>query len=311
MLTEPATSGAWTRSADLARGSDTRLNESAHGTTGIVNRLRRLLNHLPRKTQDRLYRFCKRYVDDRDCLNDDDMLTNGEYAVLRTFLPSSRVVFDVGANVGNWSSSALAINPGLTLYCFEPAVATFEALSRRKLPGTVVINNFGLSSANCDVDLFVSAVESGITSIYRRTGIDYLGERGLPTERQRACFRRMDEYCYELGLTIVDFCKIDVEGHEMSVLSGMGELLREQRVRAIQFEYGGCNIDANTLLRDFFTFFEHLPYDLYKICACGLRRYGRYDARLENFQYQNWLAVTPGFLETARGNLSNPIALCS
>ena len=47
--------------------------------------------------------------------------------------------------------------------------------------------------------------------------------------------------------------KIDVEGHELDVLKGFGELIK--KVRLIQFEFGGTNIDSKTYLRDFWEFF--------------------------------------------------------
>ena len=71
-------------------------------------------------------------------------------------------------------------------------------------------------------------------------------------------------------------------------------MLAEGRIKTIQFEYGGCNIDARVFLKDLFDFFSHFSYEFHKIQPQALRPVERYDQRLEDFQYQNWLLVKTG-----------------
>jgi hypothetical protein len=47
--------------------------------------------------------------------------------------------------------------------------------------------------------------------------------------------------------------KLDVEGHELSVLTGGKEMLK--KIQLVQFEFGGSNIDARTYFQDFWYFF--------------------------------------------------------
>ena len=47
----------------------------------------------------------------------------------------------------------------------------------------------------------------------------------------------------------IDFVKIDVEGHELEVLEGFGNLIKITKL--IQFEFGGCNIDTRTFFKIF------------------------------------------------------------
>ena len=93
---------------------------------------------------------------------------------------------------------------------------------------------------------------------------------------------------------VIDFCKIDVEGHELEVLRGMVDSLKAKTVRIIQFEYGGTNIDSRVLLKDIFAFFDTFGYQLWKIKPNGLEPVEQYTQSLENFQYQNWIAAAPG-----------------
>jgi FkbM family methyltransferase len=49
--------------------------------------------------------------------------------------------------------------------------------------------------------------------------------------------RRFDEVCVALGLSHVDFIKIDVQGYEPQVFAGMGDSLKRLRVRTILMEF--------------------------------------------------------------------------
>ena len=85
-----------------------------------------LLELLPRTAF--LYRVCKRYVDRYNSENNDNIHTNGEWCFMEFILPQCMIVFDVGANVGDWTALALEINPRLQIHCFEPSAVTFQRL---------------------------------------------------------------------------------------------------------------------------------------------------------------------------------------
>ena len=50
--------------------------------------------------------------------------------------------------------------------------------------------------------------------------------------------------------------KMDIEGHEPFALRGAKNSLQKGLFRYIQFEYGGCNIDSRTYLKDFYDIFQ-------------------------------------------------------
>jgi FkbM family methyltransferase len=226
--------------------------------------------------------------------NNSDMASNGELRLLRGVLPDCRTVFDVGANVGDWAALALGINPKIELHCFEPSVSTFQLLDSRRLPG-VVLNNIGMSSAPGAAILYIFSAASGMNSVYRRNGLE--GGYGLCPQRQQETIRldTIDGYCRRMGVNTIDYLKLDVEGHELEVLKGSQEMLDSKSIRTVQFEYGGCNIDARVLLKDFFSLFGPYGYFLYKIYPDRIHPIPRYDQRLETFQYQNWIAAAEPF----------------
>ena len=253
----------------------------------------RIFRYLP-PDDEAWYSLCLAYVNRYRGENNDDMHTNGELNLLRQALVGRQIVFDIGANVGNWSATAHEIDPDIELHCFEPSAATFEKLKAKLLPENAHLNNFGLSSRSAERDLYIYEAGSGLNTLYQRQGLEDGWNLYPPEHTELIRLETLDWYCQTNDIETIDFLKVDVEGHELEVFKGGMMMLGNQRIKTIQFEYGGCNIDVGILLRDYFNFFQPLNYTLYKIYPGGLRRYPKYDQRIENFQYQNWAALCQG-----------------
>ncbi|HXH94717.1 MAG TPA: FkbM family methyltransferase [Thermoanaerobaculia bacterium] len=245
---------------------------------------------MPRESRY-LYRLSKKYVDRYRNENNGDMRSNGEERFLASVLPACRVVFDVGANVGDWAKIALSVNPRVNLHCFEPSHATYARLVASRFPPNVLCNNIGLGSTPSEGRLLIFEDGSGLNSLYRREGLEAGWGIDTNTREESIQLDTLDNYVESQGITSrIDLCKIDVEGHELEVLRGMKATLGRRQMGMIQFEYGGCNIDSRVLLKDIFSFLHGFKYELFKIWPAELRHVPKYDQRLENFQYQNWVA---------------------
>jgi FkbM family methyltransferase len=239
----------------------------------------------------KLYNFCKSYVDRYNGENNCAFTSNGELRLMTQTLGDSRIVFDVGANIGEWAALALEINPSLELHCFEPSKATYRLLLAKKFPAHVVCNNYGLGARQEEGTLYVFEDGSGLNSLYERHGLED-GFGLSPQKRTETIYLdTLDHYCQEHDIYEIDFIKVDVEGHELEVLRGASQMLKEGRIKIIQFEYGGCNIDSRLLLKDIFEFVSPQKYCFYKVHPKELRQIERYDQRLENFQYSNWAII--------------------
>ena len=249
-----------------------------------------LLKWLPHNGH--LYNFCKSYVEKHDGDCNGDMETNGELRVMRQYLPGCSVVFDVGAHTGEWSRLALQIKPDLVIHCFEPARDNFDHLIRNVSSPNVTCNPFGLSSERGERPLFIYRSAPGLHSLYQRRGLEDGWGLKTPQETETVKLDTLEDYCAERKIDRIDFLKVDVEGHELEVFKGGRSLFEDGRIGMIQFEYGGCNIDSRVLLRDIFEFFEELNYSFFKILPDRLKPFRRYDQRLENFKYQNWILIS-------------------
>lgn len=248
-----------------------------------------LLKILP--LNQHLYNFCKSYLEKHNSDNNCDIHTNGELRFMKRNLGNCSMVFDIGANAGEWTKLALKINQNIELHCFEPGSHAFKTLISNNLPENVICNNFGFSSTKCEGPLYAFENDSGATSLYQREGLENGWGLKPPKWKEMAKLDTLKNYCHEKNITEIDFMKVDVEGHEFEVIKGGKSLFDSAQVKIIQFEYGGCNIDSHVFLKDIFDFFKDMNYSFYKIYPDFIRPFQRYDQRIDNFQYQNWLII--------------------
>ena len=86
----------------------------------------------------------------------------------------------------------------------------------------------------------------------------------------------------------ISLCKLDIEGHELSVLNSMKKIFYKFNV--IQFEFGGCNIDTRTYFKDYWLTLKD-NFLIYRICPNGLLLIQEYSEIEERFNLTNYLAI--------------------
>ncbi len=237
--------------------------------------------------------------------NNDDMKSNGEIFLLRQVLSYRQkcnkiIIFDVGANIGEWTISLLKIAVeqkiinNMNIYSFEPSKYTFSILKsnleKNYYGGGIHTINSGIGSAQGLTKFYINKDGVGTNSLYKRR-LEGLGIFYDKSETIQVT--TIDIFCREAGIEHIDFLKIDVEGHELAVMQGAKEMLKKQSIDCIQFEYGGTWIDSRILLVDTFDLIASFGYDIGKILPKGIEFYDKYDQRLETFQMANFLVCKP------------------
>jgi FkbM family methyltransferase len=213
--------------------------------------------------------------------------SSGETAVF-SFLPRNPVIFDVGANQGDFARAVSSAIPNAHLHCFEPSKKTFELLAKNVSGDSATLNNFGLGNQNASVALYSNGDGSGLASLSKRN----LDDMGIHMDQKEIVdIRTLDGYCRDHEITKIDLLKVDVEGHEMDVFNGAIDYLKSRRVSLVMFEFGGCNIDSRTFFRDFYYFFRKLSVkSLARITPSGeFSPVSRYTEDLEYFRTTNYL----------------------
>jgi FkbM family methyltransferase len=192
-----------------------------------------------------------------------DMRTNGELRLIGLVLGrcsrpdvSDFIVFDVGANVGDWAAALLEQAAGQAeVHCFEPTPSTFVTLEERHgHHSRVRLNRCALSDSSGTAQLRDYGGCSGLNSLVRDAFHD--GHAELHSISTMSG----DAYCSDSGIDWIDLLKIDVEGFEWEVLAGFNRMLRQRQIGVIQFEYGYINAAVRRLMRDFFELFENFGY---------------------------------------------------
>lgn len=218
----------------------------------------------PRKI---LYSACQKYIYHYNGYS-YDFNKNGEREIFnRLNLLQLECIFDVGANVGDWTKIALDTFPHATIHCFELSSSTFANLTKNIKSSRVKLNNFGLSCQSGSVAYKDYGENSGVNTIL--TNARYHDNKIQPSTLY-STIEMGDKYCSENNIDSIDFMKIDVEGAEHLVLYGFSDMLRKKSIRIIQFEYGYAHGDAKFLMRDFFEFYNSLGYDVGRITKNGV-----------------------------------------
>jgi FkbM family methyltransferase len=198
-----------------------------------------------------------------------------------------RTVLDVGANRGEYLAAVIARFANCSLHAFEPSPVN-AILLRERFKGNqrVRIHELALSDNAGEASLWTDRPGSGLASLSERR-LDHFGIR--LTESVQVRTARLDWFARHADIREIDWVKLDVEGHELFVLQGMGSLL--ESISLVQFEFGGCNIDSRTFFQDFWYLFTRLDFTIYRLTPRGPAPIDRYDEMHETFRTTNFVAL--------------------
>lgn len=209
-------------------------------------------------------------------------------------LPEQHVVLlDVGASTGSWTEELLRRKGPQAfkkIFLIEPSLkSNMIALDKFANLPVIELSDVVLSDTTGEQTIYFPEEGSTLTSIYSRQ----VFHTGACIEQSRKVKSiTLDSFLTERGVEVVDFMKLDVEGHEFCVLKGARESLHAGRIRALSFEVGGCNIDSRTFFRDFWNELTPFGYKIYRIGGTGERyEIDRYSEKEEIFVTTNYLAV--------------------
>lgn len=237
-------------------------------------------NTLTKKISELCWSFIKAYEN-----WNNDHHTNGEFNVLEKLSRfNPEVIFDVGANVGQWSTFAYNTCKNATIYAMEPIPEIYNTVKENCAHmGRIKPQNIGLSSETKSINFHYFPKGNLFNSMF---DIPNEGEQKLI-----ACqVINGDEFCKQINVDHIDFMKIDVEGAEHLVLEGMNSMLMNAKIKAIQFEYGRNNVYTKFILKDFYELLQKHGFIIGKIYP-NYVEFSDYKISKENFMESNYLAI--------------------
>lgn len=175
----------------------------------------------------------------------------------------SPTFFDVGANIGDYSTLLLNQFPSSNIIAFEPNPDVYNILlGGWKSPTRPM--NIGLSDTAGLFELHIPITKelSTLASVYSDV-IQSIHHKESTSVKIH--LDTLDNIAFKLGIHHIDLLKIDVEGHELAVLLGGKQLLSENKISVIQLEFNEMNVMSHVFFRDIkkalpgFRFFRLLP----------------------------------------------------
>ncbi|HXH29511.1 MAG TPA: FkbM family methyltransferase [Bacteriovoracaceae bacterium] len=225
---------------------------------------------------------------------------NGEEWVQSCVLDACRgnmrrvVVFDVGANIGDWLHSLLGVAEHLgclsqlDVHAFEPVPSTYERLLNRAQndlrAASVEVVCLAMSSSEGSDSIFVVGDGAGTNSLHQ-------GSSSVYTQSLVIAKDTIDHYLQENNIVMVHLLKCDTEGHDMEVLRGAQDSLRHERIRVLQFEYNHRWVYSRNFLKDVFDLIADLPYGVGKVTPGFIEFYSEWHPEMERFFEGNYVLV--------------------
>lgn len=191
------------------------------------------------------------------------------------------------------SKNAENKNIKVELHLFEPTKKCFEEInSKFSNKKNFHLNNFGCSDSEYSAPIFYDKEKSSLASLYQRN-LDFYDIK--MDNFEEIMLKRLDKYIDDKNIQHIDFIKIDIEGHELKALSGLGKYLNNDFIDFIQFEYGGANLDSHISLMEVYKILNDSGFIVAKVMPNGLeiRNYSPY---MENFIYANYMAISKKML---------------
>ncbi|MEI6480331.1 MAG: FkbM family methyltransferase [bacterium] len=221
--------------------------------------------------------------------------TSGEKFVIENVLKNrllseKPIFFDVGSNTGYYSVSLKKQFPHSTIYSFEANINTFNKISKEALSSDIKFHNLGLASTPGIGSIYDYKENVGTehASIYKEvlTVIHHSKE----VEEIKFSRETLDNFCSKFKIDEIDFLKIDTEGSEFDVLKGSEIMLRENKIKIIQFEFNETNVFSKVFLKDYYDILSN--YNIYRIDSKKIIPLPEYKTENEIFKYQNFLAIS-------------------
>lgn len=143
-----------------------------------------------------------------------------------------RIIFDVGANIGQTSIDLRRVFKKTDIYAFEPIQSTYRVLAKNLIGTNVKAVNIGFGQREEKRKVFLQNL-SELNSL-----VDSLNKPADSGTSEDVEISTIDNFCARNSIDCISFLKIDTEGFGLKVLSGAENLLKRAAIESIFIEVG-------------------------------------------------------------------------
>lgn len=149
------------------------------------------------------------------------------------------VLFDIGANIGVYTLYAAKCR-GIKVYAFEPSPFNYATLCRNLVLNQLSdrVSAFCLALSNKTVidDLHISSLQVGAAHTGFQNPVNEFGGALNAVHKQATLGFRLDDFIKMFDIPVPQHIKIDVDGAESLVVSGMENTLLDPELKSILIE---------------------------------------------------------------------------
>ena len=192
-----------------------------------------------------------------------------EEPIISKFCKPGMIVFDVGANIGEWTlTMANGVGAQGRVYSFEPTPFLFDALNKTVVANQfnqVIVFPYALSDKSKTMDFYIQYDENELLDS-RLSRLDSPADfkewitDGEKAKKIQVKTITLDEFAVKEKLERLDFIKIDAEGYESAIVEGGLTVLKKFRPNLI-LECGGV-YDSEEKRKRMVTRLRELDYSL-------------------------------------------------
>lgn len=137
-------------------------------------------------------------------------------------------ILDIGANTGLFSLVAKAVNPEAMVHAFEPIERIAQMLQENCEHNQfeVAVHTVAVSDTDGEAVIYdLPLSHHYVASLHQQEAAHHYGRPSSELVQRRVPTVTLATFIQQQQITQVDLMKIDVEGHEVQVLAGMGAYL--------------------------------------------------------------------------------------
>lgn len=198
-----------------------------------------------------------KYIDQR--IIETGIYEKDSTEVVRKIIKTGDFVLDIGANIGYYTIlfSRLVGDSGV-VFCFEPTKLYRDVLLRNIESNNITnckILEFGLSNKEKECQIYITD----------STATLHLPGENVPYDNEKIILRRLDDISSSLGLSKINFIKVDIDGDEPAFLEGAWKTIQAFKPTILLEVSHRHYLESGITAWDFYSLLNNKGFFIYSV----------------------------------------------